>query len=135
MGVRGERPGPTGLPILALDLLQDGALERAVAAARPEAVVHAAVIGRTSLCEERPEHARAVNAELPRRLARICRERRLRLVALSTDLVFDGERPPYRENDATGPLSVYGRTKREGEQAVLEAFPDAAVVRVALVCG
>jgi dTDP-4-dehydrorhamnose reductase len=76
-----------------------------------------------------------VNVELPGRVARACRERGLALVALSTDLVFDGDHAPYAVDAATAPLSVYGRTKRDGERALLEGCPGAAVARVALVCG
>lgn len=102
---------------------------------RPHAVVHAAVLGRTDLCEQRPGEAERVNVELPRTVARECAWRGVRLVALSTDLVFSGERPFLRENDPPGPLSVYGRTKLLGEEAVLDACPGAAVARVALVLG
>jgi dTDP-4-dehydrorhamnose reductase len=56
-------------------------------------------------------------------------------VALSTDLVFAGDRPFLREDDAPGPLGVYGRTKLAGEEAALAACPGAAVARVALVLG
>jgi dTDP-4-dehydrorhamnose reductase len=102
---------------------------------RPHAVVHAAVLGRTDLCEQRPEEAERVNVELPRSLARECTRRGARLVTLSTDLVFAGDRPFLRESDPPGPLSVYGRTKLLGEEAVLDACPAAAVVRLALVLG
>jgi dTDP-4-dehydrorhamnose reductase len=54
---------------------------------------------------------------------------------VSTDLVFSGERPFFREDDPAQPASVYGATKREGEQAVLGLCADAAVARVALVSG
>jgi dTDP-4-dehydrorhamnose reductase len=126
---------PPGPRPVAIELQQTDALERLLDAERPGAIVHAAVIGRVEQCRDGPAEAAAVNAALPATLARLCRERGLRLVAISTDMVFSGDRAPLREDDATGPLSVYGRTKREGEQAVLEALPTAAVARVALVCG
>ena len=125
-------PGPR--PVLA-ELTDEAALARLLEAVRPDAVVHAAVLGRTDLCEERPDEAERVNAVLPGALGRLCHTRGLRLVALSTDLVFGGAKAFVREDDPTGPLSVYGRTKLAGERAVLAACPAAAVARVALVLG
>ena len=125
-------PGPR--PVL-VDLTDEKALARLLDASRPDAVVHAAAIGRSNQCEERPDEAERVNARLPGTLARECRERGLRLVALSTDLVFGGDRAFLREDDPPGPLGVYGRTKLAGEEAVLSACPGAAVVRVAMILG
>ena len=125
-------PGPR--PVL-VELTDEEALARLLDASRPDAVVHAAVLGRSNQCEERPDEAERVNARLPGTLARECRERGLRLVALSTDLVFGGDRAFVREDDPPGPLGVYGRTKLAGEEAVLSACPGAAVVRVALILG
>ena len=131
---RGSIPPPGPRPVL-VELTDEAALARLLDASQPDAVVHAAVLGRTDLCEERPDEAERVNARLPSTLARACQERGLRLVALSTDLVFGGDRAFVREDDAPGPLGVYGRTKLAGEEAVLSACPGAAVVRVALVLG
>ena len=125
-------PGPR--PVL-VELTDETALARLLDTSRPDAVVHAAAIGQAHQCEERPDEAERVNARLPATLARECHERSLRLVALSTDLVFAGDRPFLREGDAPGPLGVYGRTKLAGEEAVLATCPGAAVVRVALVLG
>lgn len=128
-------PPPAGPRAVSLELLDPEALSRLLDRERPDALVHAAVLGRTDLCQERPDEATATNVALPRLLAKLCAQRGIRLVAISTDLVFGGDRAPYREDDAPHPLSVYGRTKSEGEQAVLEAHPAAVVARVSLVLG
>ena len=125
---RGPRP-------VLVELTDAEALARALEALRPDAVVHAAAIGRADHCQERPDEAERVNARLPGVLGGLCHARGLRLVALSTDLVFSGDRAFVREDDAPGPLSVYGRTKLAGEDAALAACPGAAVARVALVLG
>jgi dTDP-4-dehydrorhamnose reductase len=126
---------PAGLEVVTLDLTDAAALEAVLDRERPDAVVHAAVLGRADECERRPDLATNLNARLPGRLAAACRPRGIRLVGLSTDLVFGGDRAFSDERTDTRPLSVYGRTKREGEEALLASDPTAAVARVALVAG
>jgi dTDP-4-dehydrorhamnose reductase len=126
---------PDGLRKVAADLADAASVARLLDETRPQAVVHAAVLGRADLCAARPDEAELVNARLPGFVAEACRERVLPLVALSTDLVFDGRRPYVGESDPARPLSVYGSTKRSGEQAVRAAWPRAAGARVALVLG
>lgn len=126
---------PPGLRATAVELRAEADLTRLLDEERPDAVVHAAAISRAEGCAERPADAEAVNARLPGTIARACHRRGVGLVAVSTDLVFDGESAPYGEGDPARPLSRYGRTKLAGERAVLEAHPGAAVVRLALVCG
>lgn len=133
-GVR-TSDAPEGLVRAPLDLLDEVALARALDEATPEAVVHAAALGEPDHCEREPELAWRVNAEASGVLARLCRARGLRLVALSTDMVFDGRQGLRGEDDEPAPLQVYGRSKLAGERAVFEAHPDAAVVRVCLVGG
>jgi dTDP-4-dehydrorhamnose reductase len=128
-------PPPPGLRTLALELGDTQALAALFDRERPDGVVHAAAMSRANHCMERPDDALAVNARLPGEIARLCRERGLRLVAISTDLVFAGERAPLREDSPTGPRNAYGASKLAGERAVLEAHPEAAVARVALVVG
>jgi len=130
-----RNPPPPGPRPVWLELLAPGALERLLDRERPDAVLHAAVLGRTDLCQERPAEARAANVDLPRLVAESCARRGIRLVALSTDLVFAGDAAPYCETDAAGAHGVYGATKHEGEEALLAAFPAAVVARVALVLG
>lgn len=127
-----REPGPGGL---ACDLEEPGALAKAWESARPDAVAHAAAIADPDDAEREPERARRLNAEAAGELAALCRRRGAALAHLSTDLVFDGARSFYREDDPTGPISVYGRTKLEGERLVLAEYPGAAVLRVCLVYG
>jgi dTDP-4-dehydrorhamnose reductase len=87
------------------------------------------------VCEREPARAQACNADAPARLARVCRARGVRLVALSTDLVFAGDRPSYGEDDRPAPILAYGRTKLAGEAAVLAEDPRAAILRLPLVHG
>ena len=75
------------------------------------------------------ELATAVNVEGPRNVAAAARDVGATLIHISTDFVFDGEAStPYKTNATPNPLSVYGRTKRDGEQVVLDAMPNTAVI-------
>ena len=67
------------------------------------------------------------------KLASACRRRGVRLVHVSTDMVFDGLRPPYSEDAALTPVHPYGEAKARAEQAVLQAHPEAAIVRSSLL--
>jgi dTDP-4-dehydrorhamnose reductase len=89
-------------------------------------------------CEAEPELAWRTNARGPGALAAYARRRGLPFVFFSTEYVFDGSRDdpgPYAEDARTNPLSVYGRTKLEGERRVLEAHPEALVLRTTVVYG
>lgn len=102
----------------------------------PDQVVNAAAFTKVDACESQPALAHQLNAKMPGVWARALRDRGIGFIHLSTDYVFagDGQRP-YREDDPTGPRCVYGATKREGEQRVLEADPDALIVRTSWVFG
>ena len=126
---------PRGPRAFRVELEDDDALARLLDAEHPDAVVHGAALAQIESCYARPDLAASTNSRLPGRIAHACRERDLRLVTLSTDLVFSGARAPLGEQDPARPLSVYGKTKLAGEEAVLEAHPEAAVARIALVIG
>lgn len=101
------------------DFTRPQSLARLVEQARPQIIVNAAAYTAVDKAESDEATARQVNAESVGVLARAAAERGAWLVHYSTDYVFNGQgTSPYRENDPTGPLSAYGRTKLEGERAV-----------------
>lgn len=110
-------------------------LDKALASAPQGSwVINAAAYTQVDQAESEPDVARQINALAPERIAQHCRERQLKLIHLSTDYVFSGEKPgPYIETDPTGPLGVYGQTKLEGEQRVLNQLPDAINLRTSWV--
>ncbi len=113
-----------------VDLGAEGAVERALAGFRAEAVLHAAALTDVDGCERSPELAWRINVGGTEQVARACRALGARLVAVSTDYVFDGSRGDYREEDLPDPRGAYARSKRCGEEAALVIAPDAAVARV-----
>ncbi|HLA78185.1 MAG TPA: SDR family oxidoreductase, partial [Vicinamibacteria bacterium] len=131
-----HRAAPPGaLPSVPLDLTDAGSLAAILDRARPQAVLHCAAQADPDRCEREPALAQVLNVDASARLARLCHRRGLRLVALSTDLVFPGDRPNWRETDDPHPLLVYAQSKLGGERAVLVEAPGAAVARIALVYG
>jgi len=114
--------------MVANDLADPHALAREISRLRPDVVVHTAALADHARCETEPDLATLINADVPRVLAKAAVEVGARFIHISTDAVFDGAAGPYSETDAPHPFSVYGQTKLEGEQGVLEQ-PNALVVR------
>jgi dTDP-4-dehydrorhamnose reductase len=104
---------------LAADFSKPASLAATVQAVRPQIIVNAAAHTAVDKCESEPERARAMNAESPAVLAREAQRLGAWLMHYSTDYVFDGSgNTPWVEDSPTGPLSVYGATKLEGEEAI-----------------
>ena len=119
-----------------LDLGQLDRVRSALAATKFELLINCAALTNVDYCESHREEAFVVNAEAPRLLAEIANEKSARLVHFSTDYVFDGKKTdPYVEEDKAVPLSVYGESKLEGEQRVLEASSQHLVIRLSWVFG
>lgn len=113
-----------------LDVTQPEHIEAALKQYQPQVVINAAAYTRVDEAQRQPERAYAVNSQAPLDLARACARAGVRLIHLSTDYVFDGQRTtPYTEADRPNPQSVYGQSKWLGEQHVLAHHPDALVVR------
>ena len=116
------------------DLLDPQSLAAALDRHGPKSVINAGAYTSVDGAESEPEACRALNVDGPEALARLCAEREIPLVHLSTDCVFDGDRDtPYRPQDATAPLGVYGRSKLDGERAVLAVAPRSLIVRVSWI--
>jgi dTDP-4-dehydrorhamnose reductase len=114
------------------DLLAPGALERLLDQTQPEWVIHCAALANVDACESDPLQARQLNSEVPRQLAELVARGGARLLHISTDAVFDGQRGSYTEEDSPHPLGVYTQTKLDGERGVLATNPQAIVARVNL---
>jgi dTDP-4-dehydrorhamnose reductase len=119
-----------------MDIADEDSVERALDAWRPWAVVNAAGYVRVDDAEHDAERCFRENTLGPHVLARLCARHGVALVNFSSDLVFDGERDsPYVEGDAIAPLNVYGRSKARAEGLVLDAHPQALVVRTSSFFG
>ena len=101
-----------------------------------DVLINAAAFTNVDLCETERDRAFLINAEAPGVLARICCDKRAKLIHFSTDYVFDGEkRAPYTEEDEAKPISVYGESKLAGEKNLLATENRNLVVRVSWVFG
>lgn len=119
-----------------VDLGDRDAVLRLVREVRPGVVFHCAARTHGVSCQNDPAGARVDIVDATRNLAQALSELvpEAPLVALSTDLVFDGEHAPYREEDPTGPVLVYGQLKLEAESEVL-SHPHGAVARTSIIYG
>jgi dTDP-4-dehydrorhamnose reductase len=118
-----------------LDIIDREQVQKTVNALQPSWIINAAAYTAVDKAEGEPEQAKAVNETAVRHLAEAASSNGARLLHISTDFVFDGTaNRPYRPEDETNPLNVYGRTKLAGERAAMEATQgDAVVVRTAWV--
>ena len=118
-----------------LNITDHAAVARAVARARSDWIFCPAGLSFVDYCEDHPDDAMAANRDGPAAAARAAEQIGAGFVYYSTDYVFDGKGGPFGEDDAPRPLCVYGRSKHEGEQAVLGACRRAIVIRPSVVYG
>ena len=101
----------------------------------PQVIINVAAYTDVDGCEIHKREAWMINVGAVENLARICRERKIKLVQLSTDYVFDGENGPYSEEDHPQPVSFYGETKLESEKQVTQNGIDYLIVRTNVLYG
>ena len=122
---------------ISLDLTDEAATTAAVLDAFPDAIVNCAAISVPEQCELDPARAQTLNVTLPATLARLAHHLSARLIHLSSEQVFDGQKTtPYTPGDAPSPINLYARQKLESERAVRAAAPEFAVtIRAPLLMG
>jgi dTDP-4-dehydrorhamnose reductase len=128
--VHDHRLKGTPFEVCVCDLAHPAGISKLIEEADPDVIVHCAAVANLEAAEAAPQLAQRLNAEIPGQLARTAATHGIRFVHISTDAVFDGARGGYSEEDTPNPLSVYGRSKLAGEQAVAAADPDALITRV-----
>lgn len=129
----------TTMPYVSLDITDAAAVCEAIAAVKPDAVIHCAAWTAVDMAEDdaNVEKVRAVNAGGTQHIAEICRILNCKMLYLSTDYVFDGQGTTPWDPDCKEykPLNVYGQTKLEGELAVAHTLSAYFIVRIAWVFG
>lgn len=101
----------------------------------PDVVIHAAALAAAARCQREPQLSYAINVEATQNLAGICSDYQVPFVFTSTDLVFDGVKGNYSEEDAVSPLMVYGEHKVLAEQEVMKVYPESLIARCPLMLG
>lgn len=127
----------TAMPYVSLDITDREAVAQAIAAVKPDAVIHCAAWTAVDAAEDEEEKVRAINADGTRYIAEACRAVGAKMLYISTDYVFDGQGDEPWQADCQDyqPQNVYGQTKLEGELAVAETLDEHFIVRIAWVFG
>lgn len=131
-GVAFSRAGPG---LIKCDLTDQEAVKDLIEKEKPNFIIHAAAERFPDVVEKKYEETRLLNIKTAGHIASVAHRIKCRMIHISTDYVFDGTSPPYKVGDKCNPLSKYGLTKMESEEAVLAAAPDACVLRIPVLYG
>lgn len=118
-----------------VNLLDSEAVHHLIHDFQPHVIVHCAAERRPDVVESQPDAASQLNVGASGNLAKEAAAIGAFLIYISSDYVFDGTNPPYTEEDIPSPLNLYGKTKLDGEKAVLENNLGAAVLRIPVLYG
>ena len=130
-----HRTQPLSPNSVKLDLTDQKQVEELIDRLQPEVVIHTASETNVDKCETDKENAWKVNVDGTRNLAAACGKINAKLVSISTDYVFDGEKGWYNEEDCPNPISHYGLTKLEGEKQVIKHCSNYAILRTSVLYG
>lgn len=124
----GQRPG--------FDVTDTASTRAAIEGFGPDVVINCAAYTSVDRAEHEEDEAFRVNSVATASIAAICRDSAIRLIHFSTDYVFDGRKnTPYNEDDATGPLNVYGKSKLKGEFRIRAVLDDFLIIRTSWLYG
>lgn len=124
-----------GASLLQADLTDFESLKRLFLAIKPDAVIHTAAQSNPNFCQTNREESYLINVTTSGNIASLCADYSIACAFTSTDLVFNGSNPPYRETDSVCPINYYGEQKVLAERSMLELYPKTAVCRMPLMFG
>jgi len=123
------------LNIVNVDLTNFRELKQMFQTVKPDAVIHTAAQSNPNFCQVHPQETEAINVTASGDIAGLCADYGIPCVFTSTDLVFNGLNPPYRETDPVSPISYYGEQKVRAEMLMLTRYPQTAICRMPLMFG
>ncbi len=118
-----------------LDITDEHAVQSCIGRIAPDIIIHTAAVSHPDICEHDKEKAWSVNAAGTRHIAGAAESVGCRLVYISSDMVFSGQRGRYSENDIPEPVNYYGATKLEAERICRSICSDTVVIRITLQYG
>lgn len=118
-----------------LDLTDFAALKQLFQTLQPDAVIHTAALSQPNLCQDNPEASHRINVVASCDLAGLCADAAIPYVFTSSELVFDGLNPPYRETDPVCPINLYGEQKVAAEAGMMARYPAVTIARMPLMFG
>ncbi|MGB5899024.1 MAG: NAD(P)-dependent oxidoreductase [Geitlerinemataceae cyanobacterium] len=124
-----------GVKTFQVNLKDFSQLQQHFQAVQPDAVVHAAACSQPNFCQSHPQESYAVNVTASGYMADLCADANIPCAFTSTDLVFDGSNPPYRETDPVCPINIYGEQKVAAERLMHDRYPRTAICRMPLMFG
>jgi dTDP-4-dehydrorhamnose reductase len=130
-----RHPVQVGYPYISLDIRDSVQLEQVLKEERPDCLINTAAMTNVDACEQEKEACYELNVKAVQNMAVSCARLGIHLVQLSTDFIFDGLNPPYTEESKPNPLSYYGQSKWDAEQAIRASDCSASILRTVLVYG
>jgi len=125
----------SGVNFLKADITHYKAVRNLIKAICPQVVMHTAALSDPNFCALNPDKSRAINLQASLNLAGLCADRQIPLVFTSSDLIFDGKHPPYREEDPPCPINLYGEHKAMAEEGMRVRNPEVVICRLPLMFG